>query len=56
MDKPSILIVKLSALGDVVHPLPALNALRRYYPKAHIAWLVEEAAANLVSGHPALDR
>lgn len=56
MDKPSILIVKLSAIGDVVHTLPALNALRRYYPKAHIAWLVEEAAANLVSGHPALDR
>ncbi len=56
MDKPSILIVKLSAIGDVVHTLPALNALRRYYPQAHISWLVEEAAANLLSGHPALDR
>lgn len=55
MKRPRILIVKLSAIGDVVHTLPALNALRRYYPKAHITWLVEEAAADLVIGHPALD-
>ena len=56
MDKPNILIVKLSAIGDVVHTLPALNALRRHYPQAHIAWLVEEASAGLLKGHPALDR
>jgi 3-deoxy-D-manno-octulosonic-acid transferase/heptosyltransferase-1 len=54
--RPKILIVKLSAIGDVVHTLPALNALRRHYPEAHITWLVEEAAADLVVGHPALDR
>ncbi len=53
---PRILIVKFSAIGDVVHTLPALNALRRRYPDAHITWLVEEAAADLVVGHPALDR
>lgn len=53
---PNILIVKLSAIGDVVHTLPALNALRRRYPKAYITWLVEEAAADLVVGHPALDQ
>jgi 3-deoxy-D-manno-octulosonic-acid transferase/heptosyltransferase-1 len=52
---PSILIIKLSAIGDVVHTLPALNAIRRHYPQAHITWLVEEAAADLVLGHPALD-
>lgn len=52
----NILIVKLSAIGDVIHTLPALNAIRRRYPEAHITWLVEEAAAGLVSGHPALDR
>jgi heptosyltransferase-1 len=50
-----IMIVKLSAIGDVVHTLPALNALRRHFTKAHIAWLVEETAADLVIGHPALD-
>jgi heptosyltransferase-1 len=53
---PKVLIVKLSAIGDVVHTLPALNALRRHRPEAHITWLVEEAAADLVIGHAALDR
>jgi len=52
----NILIVKLSAIGDVIHTLPALNAIRSHYPNAHITWLVEEAAASLVEGHEALDR
>ena len=52
----NILIVKLSAIGDVIHTLPALNAVRRRYPDAHITWLVEEAAADIVAGHRALDR
>jgi len=52
----NILIVKLSAIGDVIHTLPALTALRRHYPDARITWLVEEAAADLVRGHKALDR
>jgi len=51
-----ILIVKLSAIGDVIHTLPALNALRSHYPQAQITWLIEEAAASLVQGHAALDR
>ena len=51
-----ILIVKLSAIGDVIHTLPALNAIRASYPDAHITWLVEAAAADLVVGHRALDR
>ena len=52
----NILIVKLSAIGDVIHTLPALNAVRKAYPQAHITWLIEEAAYDLVDGHPALDR
>ena len=52
----NILIVKLSAIGDVIHTLPALNAIRSHCPDAHITWLVEEAAAPLVEGHEALDR
>jgi 3-deoxy-D-manno-octulosonic-acid transferase/heptosyltransferase-1 len=51
-----ILIVKLSAIGDVLHTLPALTALRRHYPHAQIDWLVEEAAADLVQEHAALNR
>jgi heptosyltransferase-1 len=52
----NILIVKLSAIGDVIHTLPALNAIRNYYPEANITWLVEEDAASLVIGHRALNR
>jgi heptosyltransferase I len=51
-----ILIVRLSALGDVVHVLPMLDALRRAQPAAHIGWLVEEKAASLLTGHPQIDR
>jgi lipopolysaccharide heptosyltransferase I len=51
-----ILIVKTSAIGDVIHTLPALLSLRAHYPDAHIAWLVEEAAADLITGHPAVNR
>ena len=52
----NILIVKLSAIGDVIHTLPALNAIRSHFPEAHITWLVEEDAGSLVEGHEALDR
>jgi lipopolysaccharide heptosyltransferase I len=52
----NILIVKMSAIGDVIHTLPALTALRRHYPMAHLSWLVEEAAVEAVRGHKALDR
>ena len=50
----NILIVKTSAIGDVTHTLPALNAIRKKYPNAHISWLVEEAAQDIVRGHHAL--
>jgi heptosyltransferase I len=52
----NILIIKTSAIGDVTHTLPALNALRRHFPKAHITWLVEEASAEILKNHHALDR
>jgi heptosyltransferase-1 len=51
-----ILLVRTSALGDVVHCLPVLTALRRHLPEARIAWVVEEAMAPLLAGHPDLDR
>ncbi len=52
----NILIVKLSAIGDVVHTLPSLTALRTLYPHAHISWVVEESAADIITNHPHLDR
>jgi ADP-heptose:LPS heptosyltransferase len=51
-----ILIVRTSALGDVVHALPALAAARRRWPAARIAWVVDEAFAPLLRGHALLDR
>jgi lipopolysaccharide heptosyltransferase I len=51
-----ILIIRLSAVGDVIHGLPVLNALREAKPKAFIAWAVEGHAADLLEGHPALDQ
>ncbi len=52
---PRILIIRLSAIGDVVRVLPALQILREAYPQAHIDWMVERKAADVVEGHPALD-
>jgi lipopolysaccharide heptosyltransferase I len=53
--RPRLLLVKLSSLGDVVHALPTLEALRTAFPEGHFTWLVEEAYAPLLQGHPALD-
>ncbi len=50
-----ILIVRLSAIGDVVHGLPVAVALRKRFPQAKIVWLVEEKIAPLIENHPALD-
>lgn len=50
-----IVLLRTSALGDVVHSLPVLEALRAACPDARIAWVVDEAFAPLLAGHPALD-
>lgn len=51
-----VLIVKISALGDVVHALPVLAYIKSAYPEAKIDWLVEEAFAPLLEGHCLLRR
>jgi lipopolysaccharide heptosyltransferase I len=50
-----ICLIKPSALGDVVQTLPILSALRSRFPCAHIAWLVNQAYADLLRGHPHLN-
>ena len=44
-----ILIVRLSALGDIVHALPVLAAIKQAMPDAQVDWLVEENYASILS-------
>ena len=53
---PRILIIRLSAIGDVVRVLPALHAIRDNHPYAQIDWAVEQKSAEAVLDHPALDQ
>ena len=54
-DFRKILLIKLSAVGDVVHTIPVLNKLRRRYPRAQLDWLVTPAIAELLRHHPAIN-
>jgi heptosyltransferase-1 len=54
MDK--ILVVKTSALGDIVHTYPVIDYLRKKFPHAQIDWVVEAPFAGLVQSHPAVNR
>ncbi len=51
-----ILIVKLGSIGDIVHTLPALAAIRRARPEAEISWVVERRAAEILRDNPFLNR
>ncbi len=51
-----ILIVKLGSIGDIVHTLPALSAIRTALPHAEISWVVERGAAEILRDNPILDR
>ncbi|HEY2894563.1 MAG TPA: glycosyltransferase family 9 protein [Pirellulales bacterium] len=52
---PRILIVRLSAIGDVLHGLPVLVALREALPDAYLAWVVEGRSSELLRNHSSLD-
>lgn len=51
----NILIVKLSAIGDVIHALPVAHALKKKYPEAYITWVVEKPAYELLTNNPDID-
>jgi ADP-heptose:LPS heptosyltransferase len=55
MDTAKILILKFSALGDVVHTLPIAATIRKSLPNSHIAWMVEERYQDLLVGNPDID-
>lgn len=50
-----ILLVRLSAIGDLVFASPLIASARRAHPSARIAWLVQPECATLLAGHPDLD-
>jgi heptosyltransferase I len=52
---PRICIVMMSAVGDAVHVLPVLTALKRHCPGAHVTWVLQPGPATLVRGHRAVD-
>ena len=48
-------LVMMSAVGDAVHALPVVNAIKRHAPRSHITWVLQPGPATLVRGHPAID-
>ena len=50
-----VLVVMMSAVGDAVHVLPVLHAIRRVAPQAKVTWVLQPGPATLVRGHPCVD-
>ena len=50
-----IAIVKLSALGDIVHAAIVLQFIKKHYSNAHITWLIDARFASLLKDHPLID-
>mgnify|MGYP000123799629 CR=1 FL=1 len=56
MDKQKILVLRLSAVGDILRTLPAVKALKERFPYSSIAWITEEPAEALLKSQPEIDR
>jgi heptosyltransferase I len=50
-----ILIIKLGAIGDIIHTLPALHAIRTRFPDAEISWVAEQRSAEILRDNPLID-
>ena len=55
MNGKRILVVRLGAMGDIIHTLPAVASVKQSFPQAHISWVVEERWASLLEGNPFVD-
>ena len=51
----NILIIKQSSLGDIVHTLPVVHALKRNFPSCSIGWVVQQGFSPLLACDPAVD-
>ncbi len=56
MSYHNILVVKMSAIGDVIHALPVSHALKESFPGAKVSWVVEKAAYDLLVNNPYIDQ
>jgi heptosyltransferase-1 len=52
---PRILVVRLGAMGDVIHALPAVATLKHSFPGSHLTWLIEAQWAPLLEQNPYVD-
>ena len=55
LDTARIAIIRMSAIGDVVHTLPLAASIRAAAPDAHITWLIQPGPHELIRQHPAID-
>ncbi len=55
LDNKRILIIKPSSLGDIVHTLPVVHALKRCFPSCSIGWIVQQGFASLIKSVPSVD-
>jgi heptosyltransferase-1 len=51
----SILVIRLGAMGDIIHALPAVASLRRSFPQRRIAWVVARKWVQMIEGNPQID-
>ena len=55
MESHNFLILRLSAVGDVIRTLPAVKALKENFPSSHITWIIEESSMNFLESQPGID-
>jgi heptosyltransferase-1 len=55
MDGARILVVRLGAMGDVIHALPAVASLKHSFPHSHLAWVIRPRWMPLLEGNPFID-
>jgi len=54
-DNGSILVIRLGAMGDIIHSLPAVASLRQSFPKRRIIWVVARKWVQMLEGNPHID-
>jgi heptosyltransferase-1 len=55
MDAFRILVVRLGAMGDVIHALPAVATLKHSFPRSHVTWVIRPRWMPLIEGNPFVD-